>query len=354
MPVLNIDGVIGIDVTSNFVRDFLSKNENQDIILEISSPGGSVFDGINIFNMIKNHKGTVTTHIMGLAASMGSIIALAGDKITAEENAVFMIHNARSFAGGDHRELQKMANLIENISNLLAKIYVEKTKKTLKEIRSLMDDETFFFGNEIKDFGFADEIIESESKEDEATALINAQSRISSCVNTMKESERSKNDINKAAALLVNDDLNNNHKEVSNEIDNVVDNAEVENVVKDHNNKNTEVSKMTLEDLKAKNPDLYNQVFNLGAQSVKDNIEAHAEWFDVAPKQALEAIKNNEEFTTKHASKYAKAQMNFDDIKNHQTDSDNIPTVTPVEDNQDQGDVIALAAFDDALSGQGV
>jgi len=71
---------------------------------------------------------------------------------------------------------------------------------------------------------------------------------------------------------------------------------------------NMEVN-MTEKEIKEKYPELYEEIYNLGAKSIQDNIEAHAEWFDVAPKDVIEAIKNNEQFSTKHASKYAKAQL---------------------------------------------
>jgi ATP-dependent Clp endopeptidase proteolytic subunit ClpP len=359
MPVLSIDGVIGWDISGNFVRNFLTENENKDITVEISSPGGSVFEGINISNMLKNHKGKVTTHIMGMAASMASVIALVGDEVIVEKDSVFMIHNASAGVGGDHRDMRKMADLVEKLSNMLAKTYVSKTGKPMREIRQLMDDETFFVGGkEIMSAGFADRINENKSDEvvDLETILISAQARIESCFNTMKESDRAKNDINKAAALLTDFDLNNNQNTVSNEIDNVknnVDSKKIDNVIDKKQNK-TEAVKMTPEQIKADFPETYNTIFNTGVNSVMENIEAHSEWFDVAPEAALDAIKKNETFTPKHASKYAKAQLKHDDISNHQADNEALGNIVPQIQNTENADKIALEAFENALDGKAV
>ena len=101
VTIVTISGVIGFDVTPNSVRNQL-KNVKEDIIVEIGSPGGFVFDGLEIFNILRDFKGgKVETRLMGLAASMAAVIALAGDKVTAHDNAVFMIHNALNLVIGN-------------------------------------------------------------------------------------------------------------------------------------------------------------------------------------------------------------------------------------------------------------
>jgi len=209
MPeVISIDGVIGWDVTADSVRDQLKEANGKPIEVQISSPGGSVFAGISIFNLIKNYKGEKSTKIIGLAASMGSYIALATDKVSAEENAVYMIHNASTFSWGDHRELRKTANTIESLTNLLGRKYQAKTGKDKEEITALMDDETWLFGQEIVDAGFADEIFTSddsdaqaESKED-AVAL--AKMSFEDCTAKLKEANN-KEELEQIAAYFKGD-----------------------------------------------------------------------------------------------------------------------------------------------------
>jgi ATP-dependent Clp endopeptidase proteolytic subunit ClpP len=197
-----ISGVIGFDVQPNDIRNQL-KEADGDLIVEIGSPGGFVFDGLEIFNLIRDYKGgTKTMRLMGIAASMASYIALAGDKVEAHDNAVFMIHNAMSIAVGNQNDMRETADFLERISNLLAKAYVLKTGKSLKEIKQLMDDESYFFGEEAKESGFVDEIIETKDKKDKETALLEAKAKISNCVDTIKDLENTKEDLKKAVACL--------------------------------------------------------------------------------------------------------------------------------------------------------
>ncbi len=161
-------------ITADFMRRELDDYDKEDnkVQIVIDSPGGSVWECISIFNIIRNfmrqHKEvTVETYIQGMAASSASIIALAAkienpeSKILVEDNAVYMIHNAWSTVMGNHLELEKEAGLLVSIDNLMAKYYEQISGKDAKEIHSLMDEETFFFGSEIVDAGFADEVIAS-------------------------------------------------------------------------------------------------------------------------------------------------------------------------------------------------
>ena len=205
MKVINISGVIGWDVTATFIRRALRDAGSEDVTIEIASPGGFVYDGLEIFNIIKNHKGNVTTHLMGLAASMASYIALAGNKVTAEKNAIFMIHNVWGVEIGDHNDMRKRADDIEGMSKLLAAAYVAKTGKTTEEIRAMMDVDTFLFGEEIKIAGFVDEVIgDAEGKK--ADEIIKAKASIQGCKKAMDELEKElgmgKEDLQKAVALI--------------------------------------------------------------------------------------------------------------------------------------------------------
>jgi ATP-dependent protease ClpP protease subunit len=201
--IVNIDGVVGWDVTADSVRDQLAKAKGEPIEVQVSSPGGSVFSGISIFNLIKNYKGEKSTKIIGLAASMGSYIALATDHVAVEENAVYMVHNASGISWGDHRELRKTAKTLEGLSNLLGRKYEAKTGKSAEEITALMDDETWLFGQEIVDNGFADEVVEADDGEAESKEeiLAFAKLRIEDCNAKLKSLEK-EDDLEKIAAML--------------------------------------------------------------------------------------------------------------------------------------------------------
>ena len=203
MKVIPISGVIGWDVSPAGIRNLLSEANGEDVRVEINSPGGFVTPGLEIFNMLKNYSGNVETRIVSLAASMGSVIALAGNDIIVEDTAIFMIHNAMSVVGGDHHKIRKEAKVIESISNLIARIYINKTGKSESEVHKLMDAETWLFGEEIVTEGFADSVVESEDQsKDKASAIQVATSAVKYCVAQMKKSEEAIEDLTQAAAMI--------------------------------------------------------------------------------------------------------------------------------------------------------
>ena len=198
---INISGTIGWDTTESSVRSELLAAKGGPISVEVSSPGGSVYQGISIYNQIREYEGEKETRIMGLAASMGSYIALATPKVTVADNAVYMIHNAWSIALGDHNEMRKAADELESLSKILSKAYVKKTGKSKSEIQSMMDSETFVYGEDIADMGFADSVIESENDDDKDYSLAFAKLQIKDRDEKMAQFDQ-KDDLMKAAALL--------------------------------------------------------------------------------------------------------------------------------------------------------
>ena len=200
--VLAISGIIGWEVDAQGVRTFLDEAAGEDIEVQISSPGGYVYPGLEIYNLLRNHDGKITTRLMGLAASMASYIAMVGDYVIAEDNAVFMIHNASGLAIGDHNIMRKAADVMEGLSNLIAQKYMSKTGKSLDELKALMDVDTFLFGDEIEKAGFVDEIAKTEKKKDRAAAIALATISVADCVAKMKAFEQEKEDLERAAAFL--------------------------------------------------------------------------------------------------------------------------------------------------------
>ena len=132
--------------------------EDHAITVRINSPGGSVFDGYAIFNALKSRAASVTTRIEGLAASMASVIALAGSKVTAAANSIVMIHNPWSGVAGDSDDLRKMADLLDKLTSQLVGIYAGKSGKGEDEVRAAMDAETWLTGAEAKAWGLVDEV----------------------------------------------------------------------------------------------------------------------------------------------------------------------------------------------------
>ncbi len=200
-----IDKEIGCwGITSFEVRQYLNSITG-DVKVMLNSPGGSVFEGVEIYNLFKEYdKGTVTMVMGSLVASITTYIAMAGDKIIAHDNSTFMIHNAWTYAYGDANELRKTADVLAGLSSLIAKKYISKTGKTEELIKQAMDQESYYFGSEILDFGFCDEIIltENQNTKDESLAL--ARESFKACCKTASE-KFSNDEFVQAVAKLTKD-----------------------------------------------------------------------------------------------------------------------------------------------------
>lgn len=148
----------GDGTTAKSFQKELSGIKAKQIDLHVNSPGGDVFDGLTIYNLIKQHPANVTTYIDGLAASIASVIALAGDKIVMAENALFMVHNPYGHTMGSSDEMRKMADVLDKVKGSIALAYTGRTGKTEEEIDELMNAETWMSSFEALEYGFIDEI----------------------------------------------------------------------------------------------------------------------------------------------------------------------------------------------------
>lgn len=153
-------GFWGITAKS-FSKDLKALGNNlKQINLHIHSPGGDVFDGIAIYNLLKNHPANVTVYIDGLAASMASVIAMAGNEVIMPENAMMMIHKPWGIQGGDAEDMRKYADLLDKVENTLIPAYANKTGKTPEELAEMLSAETWLNGKECVEQGFADKLAE--------------------------------------------------------------------------------------------------------------------------------------------------------------------------------------------------
>jgi ATP-dependent Clp endopeptidase proteolytic subunit ClpP len=140
-----------------FVKDFAAI-KSPNISLRINSPGGSVFDGQAIANAIKRHPASVTAYIDGLAASIASVIAIAGDRCVMADNALLMVHNAWAVAAGNAADLRDMAEVLDKVDGSIVAAYVEKSGQDEEAVRAVMADETWFTADEAFAFGLIDEV----------------------------------------------------------------------------------------------------------------------------------------------------------------------------------------------------
>lgn len=148
---------------SDFVRDLQAVNTGK-ITVRLNSPGGDVMDGLAIYNSLRHHKAEVTTRIEGWAASIASIIALAGDKREIASNGYYMIHNPWLLAIGDYRMMGQAQDLLGKITDTLARTYAEHASLTVGKVKTAMDNETWYTANEAIGAGFADSITGNAAK----------------------------------------------------------------------------------------------------------------------------------------------------------------------------------------------
>ena len=166
--VFLFDFVDAISVST--IKDQISTlSPQEDIELHINSPGGDVMAGFALFNLLRSIPNKVITNIDGLAGSIASVVALAGDVVNISETGSIMIHNASVMRGGTAKELDKMETELLKIDKTILDIYVAKTRASQKSIRALMDAETILNAREAVKLGFADNIINPIK----AVALIN-------------------------------------------------------------------------------------------------------------------------------------------------------------------------------------
>ena len=135
-----------------------------DVEVYISSGGGDIFSGSEIYTALKEYKGNVTVKIVGLAASAASVIAMGAGKVLMSPTAQMMIHNVSTTVGGDYRDFERTAEILKSANQSVANAYKQRTGKSDEELKSLMDAETWMNAQESVSQGFADEIMfENES-----------------------------------------------------------------------------------------------------------------------------------------------------------------------------------------------
>ncbi len=153
-------GYYGVSA-KQFIGDLKRVPADHEIVLKIHSPGGEVFDGNAIFNALKRHPGGVTVQIEGLAASMATVISLAGAPVKMAANGFYMIHNPWGVAMGDADEMRDQAALLEKIREGMIAAYASKSGQEPEQIAAWMDAETWFSAEEAQAAGFVDEVTDS-------------------------------------------------------------------------------------------------------------------------------------------------------------------------------------------------
>ena len=161
-------------VTAKRISAALRAIGGKDVVVNINSPGGDFFEGLAIYNLLREYEGQVTVRILGLAASAASIIAMAGDTVQIGRAAFLMIHNTWVMAVGDQHAFREVADWLAPFDQSAVSIYAARTGLDAKALAKMCDDETFIGGEKAVDQGFADDLLDSDAVESGAKNLKNA------------------------------------------------------------------------------------------------------------------------------------------------------------------------------------
>lgn len=257
------------------IEDAIIEANGGDLEIEINSPGGDVYTGSEIYTLLKGYSGKVTGHVMGVAASAASVIAMACNPLKISPTAQIMIHNVRSTISGDHRDLQHGADFLRGWDKSIANAYILKTGMDQKELLKLMDKETWLNAQQAKEMGFVDEIMFDDGQQLVASADVGGVIPVQV--------------INKFINELGGKNLGtlSNRRELINDNNQINQNKGVDN-------------NMTLEELKNNNPELYNQIFNAGKEA---GIQEGAKQERIRI-QKIDEISNNIDPDLVHKAKY--------------------------------------------------
>jgi len=151
----------GTGVTAKRVSSALRNIGARDVTVNINSPGGDFFEGVAIYNLLREHKAKVTVNVIGLAASAASVITMAADEILMGDGAFLMIHNAWTVAIGNRHDLAQASEILAPFDAAMAKVYSQRAGITQDEAVALMDKESWIGAEQAVADGFASGLLES-------------------------------------------------------------------------------------------------------------------------------------------------------------------------------------------------
>lgn len=151
----------GTGVTAKRIGGALRAIGERDVVVNLNSPGGDFFEGMAIYNLLREHKAKVTIRVLGVAASVSSVIAMAGDEILMGDGSFLMIHNAWAVAVGNRHDMADTAAVLAPFDAAMAALYAHRTGMSEAEAALLMDRETWIGAQQAVDDGFATGLLPS-------------------------------------------------------------------------------------------------------------------------------------------------------------------------------------------------
>ena len=168
---ISVFDVIGQDywgegVTAKRIAGALRAMNGADVTVNINSPGGDMFEGLAIYNLLREYEGHVTVKVLGIAASAASIIAMAGDDIQIGRGAFLMIHNCWVYAMGNRHDFAELAQSLEPFDTAMADIYAARSGLDMAAVQKLMDAESYIGGSDAVAKGLADSLLSADAVSD--------------------------------------------------------------------------------------------------------------------------------------------------------------------------------------------
>lgn len=145
--------------SKQFADELRALGDVTEISLRINSDGGAVSDGMAMKSLLDQHSAEITVSIDGMAASIASVIAMAGDTIQMSASSMMMIHNAWMATAGDAAYLRSQADILEKVSSQIVDVYHDRTGVSKGKVAEMMAAETWMTGQEAVDAGFADKLV---------------------------------------------------------------------------------------------------------------------------------------------------------------------------------------------------
>jgi len=190
-------------ISPSLVKDFLDSHKGEKVKIELSTGGGSVNAGAQIYHEMQKFDGEITVIMVGVVASIGTVIALAGDKLLATPLTRFMIHNAfvEGMVSGGKKELENLSEFLDITDGQISDIYASKSNLSKNELEEMMNNETWLDTKQLEEFGFLDGVLTSRQEHMLASNSINKKGRFSS-VKTVTMSKSKQNLLNRVSAIL--------------------------------------------------------------------------------------------------------------------------------------------------------
>lgn len=351
-------------VTASSIREQLADAGDDDIKFVIDCPGGDCFEGISIYNVIRdfvrNHSNRITSYVQGMACSAASWIACAANsvnkenKIVVEDNSIFMIHNCWGVAIGDHREMEKSADFSKRIDSLIINMLSDRSGKDSKEIAKLMDAETWYFGNEIFEAGFCDEVL-SAGDADPLLMMDNKMNAAKVAFNSCQK--KIKDEVEKNPKQYR--DCFDKSYSAFNSINSIMEKSEFSDSNKiSENSERGEGTVMTKQELMSQNKDLYDEVLKEGsASAVANERKRVSDLFNKFEKAgnasaALEFVQNGKSIADEEVvDALLETQAKSKGLADRKADepADFVPAPAPKNGGGETADELAAKAFNAAM-----